>query len=237
MIILRRSAFAELRMIISLRIKRKALESKTPQFIIAAFGICMVAHAVGGYFLGPNLAKIFPEIPQLTMSMLASSSLSPLIALFYIGFATKFIPRLNIKRELLTYIPAGIIMVWITVFLSVLILGKEIPLAKNILKTPRPYYYLNLFMLIAWGPLLEETLYRGYFFELLKRVWGNRWAFLFSSFLFVLFHGIWGGFGIGLFFVFFYSAIFTLLYIEGGLVASIMVHSFCNFYLMYMNMS
>jgi len=204
--------------------------------IIMAFGVFLIAHAIGGYSFAPKLADAFSEVPRLTIGMLASSSVSPIIAIIFLLVTTKFIPHLDIKKETIECIVAGFMLGWLFVFLEVLILGREMSLVVDILKTPRPYYYVNLFLVVVLGPILEETLFRGYFFELLRHSWANGRAFLFSSSLFVLFHGLWGGIDAGLFFIFIYSAIFTLLYIQGGLIASIMTHSFVNFYLTYLNM-
>lgn len=204
---------------------------------LKGFGILIIAHAVGGavgvYLLAPRLA--FYGIPLVTVAMLSSSAISALVAIIYLKLTTKFFPNFSPKKAIFLYLFSGIFASWIVSLPQVLLLGKESAFIQDILKTSYPYYYLNLFLFILWGPLLEETLYRGYFFEILRRDWGNGKAFLFSSILFVFFHGLWGTFNINLFFIFFYSAIFTLLYIEGGLVASIIVHSFVNFYLVYLN--
>ena len=133
------------------------------------------------------------------------------------------------------YILVGVIISWLVIFVELLFLTKEIPMAQKILQTPEPYNYVNLFLLILWGPFVEETLYRGYFFEILREKLNDPIAIIFSSLLFVLFHGMWGQFSISLIFIFLFSLIFTIMYISGGLIASISVHAFTNFYLTYLN--
>lgn len=204
--------------------------------VTIGFGISLIAHAIGGYYFAPKLAETFSQVPRITIEMLASSSISPVIAIIFLLVTTKFIPRILITRYTITCILAGLVVGWIAVFLEVLTFGKESAFSIAILSTPRPYYYVNLFLLIVYGPFFEETLYRGYFFELMKPGWGNCKAFFLSSMLFVLFHGLWGGFGMWLFFIFLASAISTIMYLEGGLIAAITTHSFVNFYLMYLSM-
>jgi membrane protease YdiL (CAAX protease family) len=212
------------------------LKIKSVIIVLEGFGVLIAFHAIGGYYCAPKVVEVFPEIPLITVSMLFSSAMSPVIAIIYLALRTKFIPKFTIKKEIFTYILAGIVMAWIVVFISVLLSGKESSFAQEILKTPRPYYYLNLFLFILWGPLLEETLVRGYFFEILRQKLNDIIALVFSSILFVIPHGIWGIFSINLFFIFMYSVIFTLMYIQGGLIVSISVHAFVNFYLLYLNM-
>lgn len=208
---------------------------KSVIIVLEGFGALIAFHAIGGYYCAPKVAGVFPKLPLLTVSMLSSSAISPVIAIIYLALRTKFIPKFTIKKEIFMYILAGIVMAWIVVFVSVIVSGKGDVFTQEILKTPYPYYYLNLFLLILWGPLLEEILFRGYFFEILRQKLNNTRALLFSSILFVIFHGIWGGYGINLFFIFLYSVIFTLMYIQGGLIASISVHALVNFYLLYLN--
>lgn len=209
--------------------------SKSAIVVLEGFGVLIVTHAIGGYYCGPWLAETFIELPQVTVAMLSSSSISPVIALIYLGLRTKFIPRFNVKKETFISLLPIIVMAWIVVFVSVLLYGKESLFGQEILKTLPPYYYLNLFLVVLFGPLLEETLSRGYFFEILKQSWGNTKALLLSSVLFVIPHSIWGSLDISLFFIFLFSIVFTLAYIMGGLVTAILVHAFVNFYLFYLN--
>lgn len=203
--------------------------------VLEGFGILLVAHAIGGYCFSQRLASVFNKMPLVTVEMLSSSAVSPIVAIIYLAWRCKFVPKFSISRETFLCFIAGIVLVWIVAFVSLLYFDRRIPFAQEIIKTNYPYYYLNLFLVVLWGPLLEETLVRGYFFEILKGSWSNTTALLLSSILFVIFHGIWGTFDISLLLILLYSIIFTLIYIEGGLIASIVVHAFANFYLTYLN--
>jgi membrane protease YdiL (CAAX protease family) len=208
---------------------------KSTLLVLEGFGVLIVFHMIGGYYFAPRLVKIFSEIPLLTISMITSSAISPVMAILYLALRNKFIPKFSIKRGMFAYILSGIMLAWLIVFINMLFSVKEISFAKEILESPSPYYYLNLFLLILWGPFLEEILFRGYLFELLKPSWGDPMSLLLSSTLFVMPHGIFGFFDITLISIFLYSIVFTLLYMYGGLIASISVHAFVNLYLLYLN--
>lgn len=219
-------------------IKCKLLNSKFKSIsvVLEGFIISIIVHIVSGYYFTHKLAEILLDFPPITIALLSSPAISPVIAIIYLAFRAKFFPKFSANREVLLYSLSGIIAAWLVIFIKILLLGKEISLAKEVLETPQPYNYLNLFLIILWGSLIEETLYRGYFFEILKQNWNSKMAFLFSTILFVIDHGIWWSFDIYLFFIFLYSVIFTLTYMKGGLIASILVHVFVNFYLFYLNM-
>jgi len=191
----------------------------------------VIAHAIGGYYLAPILAERFPQLFFSNIMMLSSSAMSPLIAIIYLTVRVKFLPKVKIDKRVLTYLSAGVIMAWFIAIMHILLVGREAPFE---LKVPHPYYYVNVLLIVLWLSILEEILYRGYLFETMRQSLGGKMALLFSSILFVLFHGIWGTTDINLIFIFFYSVIFTLVYMEGGIIASIGAHSFVNLYLVYL---
>lgn len=203
--------------------------------VLEGFGILIAAHAIGGYYLAPELANIFPKIPRLTIAMLSTSALSPVVVIIYLVFRVNFLPELSIKKIKFRYLFTGIVLALITVYVNTLFFSAKNPLAQKIIKMPLLYFYLSSFLLVIWGPFIEEILCRGYFFEILKRNWGTIIAMFFSSILFTLPHGIWGTFNIALLFVFLNSLILTLSYIWGGLATSILVHVFVNSYMFYFN--
>jgi len=209
---------------------------KSVQIVLEGFGILILWHAAGGYFLAPFLGRIFSGCPSLVIDMLSSSGISPAIAAFYLYLRTRSVPRLVWQREVLVYMLAGIVLAWIITYLSILVfLDKDIALAQDIARMPAPCKYLLLFLLTFWGPVIEETLNRGFFFEILSKEWNRPFALLFSSAIFVVSHGIWGGFEPALILIFGYSVILTLLYIEAGLLVSVSTHMFINAYLFYLN--
>jgi len=177
----------------------------------------IAAHAAGGYYFAPLLEEKFPQLFFSNVMMLSSSAISPLIAIVYLAVRVKIFPKVSINKRVLTYLLSGVIMAWIIAFTSVLLGGMETPFE---LKVPHPYYYLNLFLIVLWMPILEEILNRGYFFEILRQDRGGKMALLFSSILFVLLHGIWGRIDMSLIFIFLYSVIFTLVYMKGGLIGN-----------------
>ncbi|MGH7775061.1 MAG: lysostaphin resistance A-like protein [Candidatus Binatia bacterium] len=210
--------------------------------VIEGFVVLVVTHWVCAEYLALRLLQINSNIPWVTAGVI-SSTVSPLVGAIYMGLRLRHIPLISIKAQTFLTAAVAILLAWLAVFLQTLVLGKEIPFAQEILQTgsqPR-YFYVTLFIVVAWGPFLEETLNRGYFFETLRRTWGHTVSLLISSFLFVSFHGIFdviqdGKVGYDLLFILLDSVIFTLAYIRGGLVAAILTHMFVNFYLTYLNM-
>ena len=85
-------------------------------------------------------------------------------------------------------------------------------------------------MLVIIGPILEEILFRGFFFEVLRRKWNIKIALavilLFSAIVHLKY-------GISVINIIIDNVILTLIYIEGGLIASIIGHIFLNFYMIY----
>lgn len=215
--------------------KTDSSKNKGILMIVESFVVLNILHAMGGYYFAPILAQVFHNMPKVTVEMLSSSALSPATAIIYLALRIKLVPKFSITREFLPSVIGGIVLVWMLTFVSMFFLEIQNPFAQEILKTQHSYFYFNSFLLIIWGPILEEVLFRGYFFGILRGHWNNVIALLVSSLLFVVEHGIWGGFDIGLVFIGSASAIFTLIYMQGGLFASIVVHVFVNFYLLYLN--
>ena len=197
--------------------------------------ISAIVHAIGGYYVAPNLKEVFYELPMLTIQMLFASSLSQFTGILYVYVRSRAVPKILIRNNFVSFCLSGVVAVWLISVANMLFSGRYIPFAHEILSEKSPYLYINAFILIVVGPCFEETLYRGYYFEILKSNFGNLWSILISSLLFILFHAIWGGFDINLIFIFLYSILFSIVYIQNGLIASTLVHAFVNFYLLYTN--
>ena len=79
--------------------------------------------------------------------------------------------------------------------------------------------------MVLVGPIVEETFFRGFLYNALKKQWGMRWAMVTSGIFFALLHANWVGFlPIALLGI-------TLAYVyelTGTLVASITLHALHN---------
>lgn len=203
--------------------------------VLEGFVVLIVAHAIGGYYLAPELSEFCPQVPRLIIAMLATSASSSVVAIIYLAFRANFLPELSIRKMTFKFLFVGMAMASISVFVITLVLPAKISLAQKIITMPQSYFFLSLFLLLMWGPFIEEILCRGYFFEILRRNWGTVIAMLISSVLFTLPHGLWGTFSIAILFIFINSIIFTLSYIWGGLASSILVHIFVSSYMFYLN--
>jgi membrane protease YdiL (CAAX protease family) len=196
------------------------------------FIIVITAQVLSPFFVDPLLIRIIPELPQVTLTLMASPTGS-VLGIVYLAIRTRIVPRLSLNKEMYVYFFLGIAMAWITTLLYTLVAGKDAGLVKASLDTSRPFRYLNACLLTIWGPVAEETLFRGFFFHILRSRWSIAMAGLFSSLLFVLLH-TFSGIDTGLLFIFLYSVVFTITYIRGGLIASILVHGFVNAYWLYL---
>lgn len=208
--------------------------------VVEGFALLVISHWLASNYLISKLVEILPGLPRIAAGMIAGT-LSPLIASIYMMLRMRYVPRLFIKTQTLLYTIGSVILAWMVLFLQAGLLGKGIPLAQEMLQARPPYLHVMLFLLIVWGPLWEETLNRGYFFETLKQTCGDKLALLFSSFLFVGFHGIFnliynGSVGYDLVFIFLTSIVFTFAYIQGGLTAAVVTHAFVNLYLTLLNL-
>ena len=208
-------------------------KAKSIRYVLESFGVQIIAHFFGGWVVYEILARTLPRLPAITTALLSSSTFSPTVAVLYSGLRMGFTPKLSAKRKPLLVLLCGIGAVSAVLFIDSFILGNEIKLRREILGVPSPLVYLNLFLLIFWGPAAEETLYRAYFLEELRQHWGNVGATLISTALFVTFHGMFLGFNVGLLSIFLGSLVFSVVYIESGLVPAVSVHAYANFYLTY----
>jgi len=224
--------------------KTDSEKKKSLLLVIEGLALFMAVHAVSGYYIYPKLADFYPNVPRLTMAMLSSAAIS-LIAILYLAFRSKHFPKYFMdKQYIIPIVVAGAMASWFIFFIeiSVFNLNKTLSIIQAILKTSdSSYYNLNVFLYVCWSPLIEETLFRGYFLEMLKGPWGVRFSMLFSSLLFVIPHMKLGGnfvidfFSVTSFFLFLTSLLLSVVYIRAGLLAAILVHLFEHLYILFIN--
>ena len=173
------------------------------------------------------------EIAVLLYEFLVLIAISLTIFYMKINYKISLIYKIkNVKNSLIIGI-GGIFVIWIIKFLSFLFFinkGATLPSIKSFLELPSIYFYIGFIMLVIIGPILEEILFRGFFFEVLRRKWNIKIALavilLFSAIVHLKY-------GISVINVIIDNVILTLIYIEGGLIASIIGHIFLNFYMIY----
>ena len=183
------------------------------------------------YHVAPALILDFPLLPATTVGLLF------FVALFF-GSACVFV----IARQTLPSFKFD------RAVLLTLIVGLGVNCALYYLLrpfvTPRNFdfnrwelnanYLMYLFVLIGLGPVAEEILNRGCFFEVLRKSWGDWAALRMSTVLFVIPHLIWSPSmflnPVSILFLILASVLYTYLYMEGGLVPSIVAHMSWNFY-------
>jgi membrane protease YdiL (CAAX protease family) len=198
----------------------------------------LIVHIFVSYFIGLGLQELFVTAPKITINNLASSAISPILTIIYLMLRINFFPRFYFNEKVLMCLGAGFVLIFFKQFSWKIIAGKDYSLI-NFLDVPPPYYYLHLFLVIVWGPIIEEILFRGYFLEIALYRWGQPLAIIISSLLFTIPHSL-GGYEfniyliISLVFFFLWQVIFSLVYLVGGISASILVHVMNNAYSVYL---
>jgi membrane protease YdiL (CAAX protease family) len=199
--------------------------------VITAYAAMGLSGLLCGLFLRPWMESTFPILPPSTVDVLMPGIIPPFVCLSYLLVRIGFVPRLIVKKEVILYSFGGTVMAWFVVCMHTLTFGHG---AISDLNIAGPYYYVNLFFLMIWAPLVEETIYRGYFFDILRQKLRTPFALLLSSLLFTLAHiDLSVGFEPNLAFIFLCSIVFSLVYVEGGLIASIWTHFFLSAYSVY----
>lgn len=201
--------------------------------VLEVFVVMMIAHFLGGYLLGPQLRDMLPSAPYRTIGMLSSSTFSPVVAIVYGIIRFKFRPRVYVTKTSLSYAGLGCLLSLSVGISSFIVLGTYMPVINEIWSYNAPYFLISTLLLTIIGPALEEVIFRGYMFELAQRKCGSFFALIIVSFLFFLFHGIWGDFSLSTVFIFVFSVVFSFVYIKGGLLASIASHASANCFLFF----
>jgi len=213
---------------------------KVSQLIVVLEGFLVweVSYWFGGNYVAPTILQSFPSLPLITIATISSTILGLIVGIAYMAIRLKFVPPIEVTSTTIVAALVGILVTWFIASLSnAVVFGGGVLLFEEVGKISQPFYfYFTAFLVIGLGPLLEETVVRGYFFEILKGSWGDATGLLISSFLFVTAHAISGVFGAGLFFIGLDSIIFTFVYIKGGLIASGLTHVFLNSYWFYVSM-
>lgn len=204
------------------------------QITLEAFVVLHAVQYVTGYHLLPFLLRHDLGLPPMTVSMLSTSSTSLLLAVLYVLLRTKAVP-IFIGPNVISASIAGIFLLWMVSFISLIWFDKTNPQARELLDLQGAPFYLSAFSIVVWGPFLEEILFRGYFFELLIDQIGTLASATLSAALFVISHAVWEGFGPQSVLYFVDSLVFTFIYAQGGVLAAGLGHSFRNAYVLLLN--
>jgi membrane protease YdiL (CAAX protease family) len=188
----------------------------------------------GGEFLFNGIYQYFSRdfVPIIYLVIIG---ISILLTNCYMFFQYRFLPvftRTSLKESLLTSF-GGMILIWIVVAAEVLLYfgnRSNDPFIRQLISLPSLQFYMGAMMIVIVNPFLEEVLFRGFFFEILKGRWNTSIALLVTvSFSSVMHYRA----GLGIIHVVLTNIIFTVLYLAGGLVPCILGHAFVNYYSVY----
>lgn len=188
----------------------------------------MMFHAIGGFLLGPWLSNILPFVPNKTISMLSSSTFSPLATIIYAAIRFNNIKPNIYNRHTIKYATIGITLSATISLASIYVVGNHVMAINEIWSLSSGFFIASVLLLTIVGPIMEETLFRGYLYELLVIKLSKISSLIIVSLIFYLIHAVLGGFSLGTIFTLAFSVAFTFAYINGGLFASILSHVAAN---------
>ncbi len=206
-------------------------------FVVEGFVVLVLAHICGGY-VASTLIEKGSNIPPLSLYIIFTSALSPVVAIIYLVFRTHIILPILISSNIFKATIAGVIFMWLVAFIQIIFIGRDMYLSPKLLEVSHPFDYINIFLCVCWAPLVEEALFRGYFLNMLMRKWGLWIAILASSTLFVVAHLLFApgtSNTINMALLFTRSIIVSFAFIQGGFIAAVLVHSFNNLYFLIFN--
>lgn len=210
------------------------ISSSRTKIVLETFVLLHTIQFVTGLFLLPFLLQYDLGLPPIAVSGLATTSTSLTLALLYIVIRTKAFPVL-IGENTIPASVAGIFLLWMIRVIALVWFDKTNSYARAMLNLEGSAFYLTVLTVTTLGPFLEEILFRGYFFDFLKDELGVLTAAIASALLFVVSHGIWGGFGAQSILYFVDSLVYVFIYTQGGVLATGLCHSFVNAYVLILS--
>ena len=200
----------------------------------------IVLHGLLGYFLVPKAIVVMSNIPVLSVNILLTSVLAPLLTIIYLMLRLDHSPNIYFDKIVIMVSTASIVVLWFIALFEILIIGPSNIFVKQLLSSYVSYVNINIIWFILLAPILEEILFRGYFYDLLRQ-YGELIAIVLSSLLFVIPHVLFAGISIDIVviiqavIIFMRSMVLSISYRYGGLVASVLAHIFINAYSLFLN--
>lgn len=181
-----------------------------------------------------NLSEKIPKelMPSIYLLLIIAAML---LSNSYLLFSLRMFPKIinkSFKESLITGL-SGIALLWISMLILTLAFfrGKSNDIfIQTLTKLPAPYFYISIMLVTVVSPLFEEVLMRGFFFELLRRKWNIGISLCVTLLFATIIHY---KLGIEVIPIIIFNIIFTFLYVEGGLLSSILGHMFVNYYVSY----
>lgn len=200
----------------------------------------IVLHGLLGYFIVPKAIVLMSNTPVLSVNILLTSILAPLLTIIYLMLRLDHSPYIYFRKMVIMVSAASIVFLWSIALLEIMLIGPSNIFVKQLLSSYVSYININIIWFILLAPTLEEILFRGYFYDLLRQ-YGELIAIILSSLLFVVPHVLFAGVSldivviIQMVIIFMRSIVLSITYRYGGLVASVLAHIFINAYSLFLN--
>ena len=204
--------------------------------VFIGFFILIISLSLGNLIFSKFYNSAQKDIPILFYELIVLSA--TMISIFYMVWKYKFIPKF-IKRsfkESIMISGAGIVIIWFLwlFFLTNYYQGKSSSLfVQSLLNLPTKKFIIGSILTIILGPMLEEILDRGFFFELMKIRWNTTISLVITLLFSLITHVGTIHNNVDFIFHILNVIIFSVLYMKGGLLASILPHMFVNLYSVY----
>ena len=194
--------------------------------ILLAFSWFLFFQHVGTKWIVANIYEQMEWVSPIMLSYFVYFIFSFLIPSSYLLLRYdnyELLNKLSINMHRLRVCIVGILAVWF------LFLAQKLFVISSSIDISHFQQTSNAFIIIVlFGPFMEELFFRGAMFEIISKKWGNTSALFIISVISLVAH-IQAISDIGSIVVFFLgSVIFTLVYIEGGLIIAFLVHLVAN---------
>ena len=208
-------------------------ENSEIKAVFFCFAVAVLILLSGAYYLNITTAHYPSQLYYFMWSGFAVlAMLVPLLIMFnHCGNIPVFIST-SLKDSLVIGL-VGIVIIWfVSVIYAILLTGlkSDDPFTQTTINLPFPYFQLQGLFIVGIGPVLEELLMRGYFFEILRKKWNVVIALLITLVFSTILHF---RFDVGVIDILIMQTIFTFLYLHGGILSSTLAHALGNYYIVY----
>lgn len=100
---------------------------------------------------------------------------------------------------------------------------------------PASQYWLAVSIVVGWGPLLEEVVFRRYFLEIQRQHYSTTMALLITASVGTLFHVNLEFALFRLVWHFFQQVLYSVVYVKSRLGVSVLVHAFVNALVLFLS--
>lgn len=221
----------------------KNIQIRSILLIVEGLTVYAIFYYLGGSVLFWYLRSLFTDWPVFTISALTTSIASVFLTVTYLRLRLHFQFELKLAQKHIIGTCIAILILLGVVLTVAYLFGLNDWTIRRAVNVPAPYLILNMLLVALIGPVLEEILFRGYFYKIIKDGFGYIAAIMITSTLFVIPHLILSSLNIiaygkgvinimdlliGFVILLIYSTMFTIMNRYWGLLSAILAHVIVN---------